>query len=183
MARPIKAFQQQKTDYKNARPPEGIMAEFDAYFDLAAAGDEGFQYGRNPLIEGKVSGSKDGGPLAPRLGNLPEYTGGASELMIGPLMYFLIYDDHMVGYRYLPVSQRECVCDIFWFVRDDAVEGTDYEIADLIWLWDVTTKSDQWIIENNQNGVDSRFYTPGPLSDMEHFLLSFLSWYGKSLSK
>jgi len=182
MARPLEVFQKRKEEFNQVNPPGGLMTEINAYFDLARPGDEGFQYGRNPLVENMRSGSKDGSPLAPLLGKLPEYTGGASELMIGPLMYFLIYDDHMVGYRFLPLSQSECVCDIYWFVRSDAREGIDYDISNLTWLWDVTTKADQQIIENNQKGVNSRYYSSGTLSEMEHFLQSFLRWYLVALS-
>jgi Rieske 2Fe-2S family protein len=182
MARTPSVFQAKRTEFKKSVPPGGLMNEANAYFDLAKVGEEGFQYDRNPLMDGMVSGSIDGSPLAPLLGKLTAYTGGASELMIGPLMYFLIYDDHVVGYRFLPVSQQECVCDVYWFVREDAEEGTDYDVQKLSWMWDVTTQSDQVIIENNQKGVDSRFYRSGQLSEMEKFLQSFLRWYVEKLS-
>ena len=103
--------------------------------------------------------------------------------MIGPVMFFLIYDDHVVGYRFLPLLQDECVCDIFWFVDAAAEDGEDYNLAELTWLWDVTTIADKTIITNNQKGVDSKFYTPGRLSKMESFQQSFLNWYIKKLNK
>jgi len=185
MARSLESFQKLKSDYEatmaQAGITGGIMTEMNAYFDLAAPGHEGFQYGRNPLIEGCKTGSKDGSPLAPLLGSLSSYTGGASELMLGPFMYFLIYDDHMVGYRFRPVSIDECVCDVYWFVKSSAVAAQDYDPAALTWLWDVTTEADKNIISNNQKGVNSRFYRPGPSSDMEHFLQSFLRWYLEAL--
>ena len=101
--------------------------------------------------------------------------------MIGPVMFFLLYDDHVVGYRFLPVSQDECVCDIFWFVDKAAVAGEDYSLSALTWLWDVTTIADKTIITNNQKGVNSKFYTPGRLSNMESFQQSFLNWYVQSI--
>jgi len=182
MSAPLKIFESKKEKYRQDQPLGGLMSEFNYYFDLAQPSDEGFQYGRNPLVAGKVSGSEDGSALSPLLGNLATYSGGASELMIGPLMYFLIYDDHMVGYRFLPVSKAQTVCDVYWFVRSDAVDGRDFDSAKLTWLWGVTTQEDKRIIENNQTGVNSRFYQPGHLSDMEHFLQSFLRWYIQSLS-
>jgi len=177
MARSLESFQDLKSDYEAIMPEGGIMVEMNAYFDLSAPGQAGFQYGRNPLLEGCKSGSKDGSALAPLLGSLSAYTSGASELMLGPFMYFLIYDDHIVGYRFRPVSIDECICDVYWFVRGDAEEGKDYDLDNLTWLWDVTTKADKTIISNNQKGVNSRSYRPGPLSNMEHFLQSFLRWY------
>lgn len=182
MARPPKVFQNNKRAFETAQSGGILMQEINKYFGYAPEGAEGYQYGRNPLVEGCVSGSKDGTPLAPLLGTLTEYSGGASELMIGPLMYFLIYDDHMVGYRFLPKSVDACVCDVFWYVRSDAVEDADYDKDKLTWLWDVTTQADKEIISNNQKGVVSRFYCPGRLSNMEGFLESFLRWYLAALT-
>jgi len=151
--------------------------ESNAYFDLAEAGDEGYQYGRNPLLQGALSGSHNQGPVAPLLGKLEGYDGGASEFMLGPMSYFLIYDDHMLAYRFTPTSIDTCKGDLYWFVRSDAVEGKDYDKEKLTWLWDVTIKADEEIIVNNQKGVNSHFYAPGRLSDMEYFEQHFLNWY------
>jgi Rieske 2Fe-2S family protein len=68
-------------------------------------------------------------------------------------------------------------CDITWLVRGDAEEGRDYDREKLTWLWDVTTHADKAIIERNQQGVNSRYYVPGPLSTMENYTWKFLSWY------
>lgn len=156
--------------------------EFNCYFEHAADGQEGYQYGRNPLLEGNLSGSLGGKAVAPLLGNLTQYEGAASEFMLGPVNFFLIYDDYIVGFRFSPVSVDECICEIFWFVHEDAFEGKDYEIEPLTWLWDVTTQADKTIILNNQLGVNSRFYQPGRLSQMEAFEQSFINWYLGALS-
>lgn len=152
------------------------------YFDLAKVGDECYQYDRNPLLRGRKTGSKGGTPVAPLLGKLKVYEEASSEFMVGPVTYFLIYDDHMLGYRFLPDSQETCTCDLFWFVRDDAVEGKDYNLEDLTWLWHVTILDDEEIIIYNQKGVDSRYYQPGTLSEWEHFPQNFLNFYLKSLN-
>ncbi len=149
------------------------------YFDLAIDGNECYQYDRNPLLEGMKSGSIGGKPVAPLLGTIKKYEGGTSEFMVGPVNFFLIYDDHMLGYRFTPVSLDECKCDVFWFVRGDAIEGKDFDLEKLTWLWNVTTQADEKIITNNQKGVDSRYYSPGKLSEMEFFEQSFLNWYLK----
>ncbi|WP_417624028.1 SRPBCC family protein [Paremcibacter congregatus] len=99
-------------------------------------------------------------PVVLFLGKITAYEGGASEFMVGPVYFFLLYNDHMVGYRFLPTSLESCRCDIFWFVHEDAQEGKDYDHENLTWLWGVTTRADKEIIVNNQKGVDSRFYTP-----------------------
>ena len=51
----------------------------------------------------------------------------------------------------------------------------------MIWMWNVTTKADKIIIEDNQKGVLSKKYKPGPLSQMERGLEKFKSWYLKQL--
>lgn len=182
MAGDLKTFAKQKAEFQARHIGSPKMAEYNAYYDLAAPNQEGYQYDRNPLLPGNESGSLGGKALAPLLGELIEYDGGASELMIGPVMFFLIYDDHVVGYRFLPTSVDSCVCDIFWFVHDAAEEGVDYNLSDLTWLWDVTTTADKTIIVNNQKGVNSKFYTPGRLSNMESFQQSFLTWYVQSIN-
>jgi phenylpropionate dioxygenase-like ring-hydroxylating dioxygenase large terminal subunit len=144
------------------------------------AGTFGLEHGfdRYPLLRGQQTGSRDGKPLAPLLGAIKGYDGGTTDLHLGALTFALAYCDHVVIYRFAPRSQHLTDCEITWLVRDDAVEGRDYRLADLIWLWDVTTIADKQIIERNQAGVDSRFYEPGPLSAvMETFTQEFLDWY------
>ncbi|MGD8679427.1 MAG: aromatic ring-hydroxylating dioxygenase subunit alpha [Lysobacterales bacterium] len=136
-----------------------------------------FGYDRYPLIRDHVTGSQDGRPVAPLLGSIRDYDGGATDLQVGPVLFGLMYCDHVVLYRFTPVSLQTSHCDITWLVRGDAEEGRDYDRAKLTWLWDVTTQADKAIIERNQAGVNSRYYVPGPLSSMEDYTWKFLSWY------
>jgi Rieske 2Fe-2S family protein len=82
---------------------------------------------------------------------------------------------------FTPRGPRDTDREITWLVNGSAVEGRDYERAQLTWLWDVTTVADKQIIERSQAGVDSRFYEPGPLSPMEEFTGLFLQWYVASM--
>ena len=152
MARDPKNFVAMKAAYLNLISESPKVAELSFYFEHAAPGQEGYQYDRNPLLPGNVSGTLGGKPAAPLLGKLTGYDGGASELMIGPVTFFLIYDDHIVGYRFFPTDINNCVCDIFWLVHEDAEENKDYALEQLTWLWDVTTIADKTIIMNNQKG-------------------------------
>lgn len=153
----------------------------DCYFDLANEGEEGYQYSREPLLPGMKSGTAGGIAASRLLGNITDYDGAASDLMIGPISFFLIYDDHMVGYRFMPLSIGKCVCDLFWFVHEAAEEGNDYDLKELTWLWDVTTQADKEIVANNQKGINSHFYSPGKLSEMEGCQQHFVNWYLKVL--
>jgi len=53
----------------------------------------------------------------------------------------------------------------------------DYELEKLTWLWRVTSDADERIILNNQKGVNSRFYEPGPYSEMEEYAAGFVDLY------
>jgi Rieske 2Fe-2S family protein len=134
-------------------------------------------FDRYPLLRGHLTGSRDGKPVAPLMGTITGYDGGATDVHIGPTTFGLAYCDHVVLYRFTPRGIRITDCEITWLVNGSAVEGKDYDRAALTWLWDVTTVADKQIIERNQAGVDSRFYEPGPLTPMEDFTRRFLEWY------
>ena len=134
-------------------------------------------YRRYPLFEGFKTGSKTGAPLAPLLGDLTAYDGGATDIVLGVLNYLLIYSDHVVGYRFVPRSVQDTEIQVVWMVRKDAEEGRDYSVEDLSWLWHVTSQDDERIIRHNQAGVNSHFFQPGPLADMEWAINDFYAFY------
>ena len=139
-----------------------------------------FYHRRYPLFEGYLTGSHSGQPIAPLLGCLSGFDGGATDLQVGILNNFLIYSDHMVGYRFIPRELQKTDMEIVWFVKADAIEDVHYDKTELTWLWDVTSKDDERIIRLNQKGVNSYFYSPGPLSKMEWGIRAF---YAEYLSK
>ncbi|WP_282606893.1 aromatic ring-hydroxylating dioxygenase subunit alpha [Pelagibius sp. Alg239-R121] len=138
-------------------------------------------YRRYPLFPGYVTGSRNGEGLAPLLGNLTDYDGGATDIQIGPLNNFLVYSDYLVGYRFVPTSLQTTDIQTVWLVRSDAEEGRDYDLEHLTWLWHVTTLDDERIIRHNQEGVNSLYYRPGPLSSMEWGIVDFHHNYLKML--
>jgi Rieske 2Fe-2S family protein len=157
--------------------------EIDYVDTRARSGEMGFGYSRTALFEGYKTGSRDGEPLAPLLGNLSDYDGGASDITFGPFSFFLAYSDHVVGYVFTPVDARTCQCEIYWLVRGDAVEGKDYDRDALMWLWDVTMRADETIIVNNWKGVNSKYYKPGRFSDMEEPEQRFIDWVLQELRR
>jgi Rieske 2Fe-2S family protein len=156
--------------------------EHDFIDTYAKSGEQGYGYSRTALFEGYKTGSRDGEPLAPLLGELKDYDGGASDFTLGPFTFFLAYSDHVVGYVFSPVDHKNCQCKIHWFVRKDAVEGKDYDRNELMWLWDVTTHADEKIIVNNWKGVNSQYYRPGPFSGMERMERRYIEWMLLELS-
>jgi phenylpropionate dioxygenase-like ring-hydroxylating dioxygenase large terminal subunit len=148
----------------------------DRKYENAEGFGADYFFERYPLWRGHITGSKDGQPVAPLMGEIKDYDGGTSDFQIGPVTFALAYCDHVVIYRFTPVSLNESECDITWLVNGEAEEGKDYDKDKLVWLWDVTTAADKRIIENNAFGVNSRYYKPGPLSQMEDFTWEFMSW-------
>lgn len=157
--------------------------EVDQQFELKEEDQEQFAYSRYALFETHKTGSQDGKPLAPLLGQIKGFDHGASDISIGPLTYFLAYNDHVVVYVFTPTAHETSACDIYWLVRADAVEGEDYDLERLTWLWDVTTLADERIIVDTQKGINSRKYTPGPLATMEELIDRSITWYLEALKK
>jgi len=138
---------------------------------------------RHSLYDGVMTGSDGGVPVAPLLGDIKGYDSGACDLYIGIFNPMLVYNDHAVIYRFIPVDRETSVQEIIWLVREDATEGQDYDLDRLTWLWDVTTVADKSIIEMNQSGVNSRYYTPGPLAGMEAYTRRFLDLYTARMAR
>ncbi|MFT5501682.1 MAG: phenylpropionate dioxygenase-like ring-hydroxylating dioxygenase large terminal subunit, partial [Woeseiaceae bacterium] len=149
----------------------------------ARPGEQGYGYSRSALFEGYKTGSRDGEPVAPLLGQLTDFDGGASDLTVGHCSFLLAYSDHVVAYVFTPVDQFNCECKIYWLVRGDAEEGKDYNLDDLTWLWDVTTLADEKIVVDNWKGVQSRYYRPGPFAGMEIAEQVYVEWLLQELRR
>ena len=138
---------------------------------------------RYALYDGYVTGSQDGQPVAPLMGEFTGYDGGAGDFQIGPLAFMLNYPDHCVLYRFTPRGITATDMEIVWFVRGDAQEGTDYDKDGVTWLWHRTSLEDEYIITRNSEGVNSRFFEPGPYHpEFESCCLDFVSWYLQAMS-
>ena len=145
-------------------------------------GQMGYHYSRTAMFDGYLTGSRDGQPVAPLLGELQSYDGGASDFTFGPFSFMLGYSDHVVSYVFKPLDLENSSCEVTWYVRDDAEELKDYDLDALTWLWDVTTEADKTIIVNNSRGVHSRYYQPGPFSGMERAERIYIEWILRELA-
>ena len=131
---------------------------------------------RSSLADGAVSGSEDGKALAPLMGEFAEFDGGVTFFDVGLTSNFLAYPDHGLIYRFVPKSVNRTDMEVIWLVRGDARAGVDYDLERLTWLWKVTSLADKRIIELNQQGINSRFYEPGPYTPMEQHTERFVEW-------
>lgn len=134
---------------------------------------------RSPLAEGSTSFTIDGRPaVALPLGvSFPGGT-GALRFAIDPHHFCHVTEDYAVFFRALPVAPQETSVSITWLVNADAKEGVDYEVERLIEVWFTTNDQDRQLVENNQRGVNSSRYQPGPYSEeAEWTVSSYVDWY------
>ncbi|HIG01264.1 MAG TPA: aromatic ring-hydroxylating dioxygenase subunit alpha, partial [Myxococcales bacterium] len=142
------------------------------------AGSEGVAVANDAMYEGSVTGSRDGSPLAPLMGDFKDYCEGFfTYVETGPASFFLAYPDHGLVYLFIPRTAQRTDMEVLWLVNGKSQEGVDYSVEDLSWLWDVTSIADKQIIERNQRGVNSRYYVPGPYGPMEDRTQAFAEWY------
>ena len=86
--------------------------------------------------------------------------------------------DCTVTFSAMPTATGETVVTCKWLVHEDAVEGVDYDLERLTALWTVTNLQDRDLVENNQRGVNSLGYTPGPYcEDAEAYVMRFADFY------
>jgi Rieske 2Fe-2S family protein len=114
-------------------------------------------------------------PLCP---SLPARDFGALLCFHYPSTWNHVLADHAVSFRVLPISPTETELTTKWLVHRDAVEGQDYDLGELTAVWQATNAQDQRIVEENQRGVSSPAYEPGPFSpEHEGGVRQFLEWY------
>ena len=161
---------------ERARALGVTLTEMDYWGLNARPGQEAADSVRSALGEGAVSGSEDGRPLAPLMGRFSDYDGGVTFFDIGLTSSFLAYPDHGLIYRFVPNAVQDTDMEVIWLVREDARQGVDYDLERLTWLWRVTSLADKRIIELNQQGVNSRYYVPGPYTAMEQHSRRLVEW-------
>jgi phenylpropionate dioxygenase-like ring-hydroxylating dioxygenase large terminal subunit len=158
------------------------IADVDQYACAAEPGGESVSVFRSVLTEGVASATPDNRPIARLMGDFADHDGNSTYFDIGPISDFLAYADHGVIYRFIPRSVQHTEMEVIWLVHEGAVEGRDYDLERLIWLWNTTSIEDKKIVELNQAGVNSRFFEPGPYSLQEPYARRFVDWYLKELA-
>lgn len=149
----------------------------------STGGHEAIHTFRYALYDGVSSGSEDGSPVAPLMGRFTDYDGGVTSIHLGGTTFLVCYPDHGMIYRFIPRTATTCDMELVWLVRGDAVEGQDYDLDKLTWLWKVTTDEDKKIIEHTARGVRSHYFVPGPIAPMEYNELRYINWYLDEISR
>ncbi len=142
--------------------------------------DHGIWYAANrtPLVEGYVSESMDGKQVAPLMGDYTDPDVGTLRIRSLPNFWIHASCDHSVAVRLTPNGLAHTSIRMIWLVDSKAEEGRDYDLEKLIPFWLLTAEQDWKICANQQRGVSSHAYTPGPLSTYKEYNLDrFLRWY------
>ena len=138
-----------------------------------------FRCHRTPVMEGFVTQSMDGKPLSNRLmGDIKEWDSGTLRTTVFPNFWQHTNCDYAAAARLTPIGPDETHVRGYWLVDAKAVEGKDYTLDRLLPIWDITNRQDWTICEDQQAGVSSRAYRPGPYSRIrERNVAHFLDWY------
>ncbi|WP_027966237.1 aromatic ring-hydroxylating oxygenase subunit alpha [Halomonas halocynthiae] len=138
---------------------------------------------RTPLLDGTVSMTMDGKQGCKKLmGRLTNPDMGSLRILNLPNSWSHFMGDHAVVFRVLPLGPQKTVVTTKWLVHKDAVEGVDYDPEELRKVWDATNDQDRRLAEQNQRGINSKAYQPGPYSKTFEFgVIDFVDWYCERL--
>jgi Rieske 2Fe-2S family protein len=138
-----------------------------------------YEIGRYALGDGVVSYTMDGKPaVARKLGRVGDGDVGTMWWAVQPHAFNHVVGDYAFSFQAWPTGPGETSATGKWFVHEDAVEGVDYDLERLIEVWTATNEQDRALAENNQQGVKSIAYTPGPYSQVtEQLVLRLIDWY------
>lgn len=138
---------------------------------------------RYPYQPGFVTMSADGRQIAPPFGQIADIDIGVWSIVQYPNFWLDVNHDYAWAMHLRPLSATLTEVEASWLVRADAVEGRDYDLERLIWFWKTTAEQDWRLCEDNQAGVNSRYYRPGPYSDYaEGGPGQFVDWYLSNLT-
>ena len=168
----------------------GRVARFEARMEAAGLpvgptmGDW-WQAIRFPLNEGVVSMTMDGKHAVSRLMvDSPDGDIGSVRFAAEPNSFCHALADHLFVFTAEPSGPQETIVTTRWYVHKEAVEGTDYHLENLVALWLTTNNQDIELVENNQRGVNSVGYEPGPYSEEAESLVGrFTDWYCRAAGR
>jgi phenylpropionate dioxygenase-like ring-hydroxylating dioxygenase large terminal subunit len=138
---------------------------------------------RYPYQPGYQTMSMDGRPIAPPFNHLEDTNVGVWSIVQYPNFWLDVNHDYAWAMHLNPKSPTQTEVTASWLVRGDAVEGRDYDLERLLTFWRTTAEQDWKLCSDNQAGVNSSFYRPGPYSDYaEGGPGQFVDWYVAQLA-
>ena len=139
----------------------------------------GFRAKRLPLDRAGESQTLDTKAACNRLlGNLTERRLGGLSVWTQPNSWHHFMSDHIVTFSAIPLDPERTLLRTKWLVHKDAVEGVDYDVANVTSVWEATNRQDADLVALSQSGARSGGYQPGPYSQhTEGFVEKFVAWY------
>ncbi|MEM6460430.1 MAG: aromatic ring-hydroxylating dioxygenase subunit alpha [Pseudomonadota bacterium] len=147
--------------------------------------DMQYRLARMPLLPGAKSFTMDLKPATRKiLGRVQDDTAGTLLKYHYPTTWNHFLPDHSIVFRVTPLTPTTTEVTTKWLVHKDAVEGVDYDLNRLTEVWIATNDEDRRVVEDNQKGVNSPAYEPGPYSPVhETGVIGFVDWYCNTLTK
>ncbi|WP_424980304.1 aromatic ring-hydroxylating oxygenase subunit alpha [Leisingera sp. S232] len=154
-----------------------------AQFQIDARGQ--YRLARMPLNEGAESYTMDGkAAVARKLGRVPFADAGTLLKFHYPTTWNHFLPDHSLVFRVTPISPTKTEVTTKWLVHKDAIEGQDYDLKRLTEVWIATNDEDRIVVEDNQRGINTPAYEPGPYSEVqESGVIQFSNWYADHLTR
>jgi Rieske 2Fe-2S family protein len=150
-----------------------------------AADDFQYRAMRMPLLDGARSMTADGKPaVSQQFGTLPDAGVDIGDVLLYhyPNTWNHFVADHAVVFRIVPITSIETELVTTWLVPAGAVEGVDYDVANLTAVWQATNTQDIALVERAQRGIASPAYRPGPYSPVEEAgVIQFVDWYAATM--
>ncbi len=144
---------------------------------------ERWRFVRIPFLGQAVSYTMDGrAAVSRRIGRIPFDDAGSCLFFHYPNLWSHFLSDHVLTFRVLPIGPQQTEVTTTWLVHADAEDGRDYDLHRLTEVWTATNDEDRRIVEDNQRGVNSPAYRPGPYSRVqEGGVNQFVDWYCRTL--
>ncbi len=153
---------------------------------FAISQDGQYRMTRMPLLRDATSYTISGRdavarPLSPEVGASAV---GSLLTFHYPSLWNHVLGDHAVSFRVLPVGPKQTLVTTRWLVNAEAVEGVDYSLDELTEVWLATNDQDRRIVEENQLGVASPAFEPGPYNAVhEGGVIQFVDWYAATMER
>jgi Rieske 2Fe-2S family protein len=90
---------------------------------------------------------------------------------------------HVVTFSLTPLGPDRTLLRTSWLVREDAVEGVDYDPAHLTAVWRATNAQDGYLSALNHAGIGTDGYRQGPYSLEEKLVEYFKGFYASNARK
>ncbi|MGQ7847145.1 aromatic ring-hydroxylating oxygenase subunit alpha [Granulosicoccus sp. 3-233] len=161
------------------------MAALDLPSQFQMGPDYQYRVARVPLLPGAKSFTMDLKPAVTRpLGHVKDDSAGTLLKYHYPSTWNHFLPDHAIVFRVTPLSPTETQVTTKWLVHKDAVEGRDYDVQRLSEVWNATNDEDRRVVEDNQKGINSPAYEPGPYSAVqERSVMEFVDWYIQAMTR